>query len=90
MNNGLKNTAPKGKIDVISTFLEQRLVITVSDTGSGKTGDQLKNLFSRFNTKLHGEENNTGIGLAITKSTADFHKIDISVDSEISEGTTFS
>ena len=50
----------------------------------------LNSLFSRFSTKLHSEENGTGIGLAITKSIADFHKIEISVDSKIGKGTTFS
>jgi signal transduction histidine kinase len=90
VNNAVKNTASTGNINVISTFLQQRFEITVSDTGSGMTGDQLKNMFSRFSTKLHGEENSTGIGLAITKSIADFHKIDISVDSKIGIGTNFS
>ena len=90
VNNALKNTVSKGNINVISTILQQRFVITVSDTGSGMTRDQLKNLFSRFSTKFHGGENSTGIGLAITKSIADFHKIDISVDSKIDKGTAFS
>jgi signal transduction histidine kinase len=31
----------------------------------------------------------TGIGLAITKSIADFHNIDITVESELNKGTNF-
>jgi signal transduction histidine kinase len=36
------------------------------------------------------DDDGTGIGLAITKSIADFHKIDVSVSSEVEKGTTFS
>jgi signal transduction histidine kinase len=90
VNNAVKNTTLKGNVTVISGFLQKRFEVTISDTGAGMTGDQVKNLFSRFSTKLHMEENSTGIGLAITKSIADFHKIDVSVDSKIGKGTTFS
>lgn len=35
-------------------------------------------------------EDGTGIGLAIAKTIADFHKIVISVTSEVGKGTSFS
>ncbi len=89
VTNAVKNTSAEGNVTVMSRIINSRLEVTVSDTGAGMTEEQLGKLFSRFSTKLHGEENSTGIGLAITKSIADFHKIDITVDSKIGIGTTF-
>jgi len=51
---------------------------------------QMSSLFSRFTAKREYDENGTGIGLAIAKSIADFHKIEISVTSSPGKGTTFS
>jgi signal transduction histidine kinase len=51
---------------------------------------QLSTLFSRFKKRNGDDSDGTGIGLAITKSIADFHKIEVSVTSEVGKGTTFS
>lgn len=45
-------------------------------------------LFSRFNAKRNN--NGTGIGLAIAKSIADHHNIEIAVSSSQEKGTVFS
>jgi len=54
------------------------------------TQDQMDTLFSRFKYKINTGGNSTGIGLAITKSIADFHRIGISVSSEPQKGSIFS
>lgn|ERR1035437_1145135 len=90
VNNALKNTPPKGKVFVKSAILNKKYVVTISDTGIGMTKTQMDTLFSRFRTRIDNNGNGTGIGLAISKSIADFHGIIITVDSIISEGTTFS
>ena len=91
VNNAVKNTPVKGSIIIGGAYFGNIFKVTITDTGKGMSGEQLKNIFSRFNKKLYFEdENSTGIGLAITKSIADFHKIDISVDSNIQKGTIFS
>jgi len=51
---------------------------------------QMSTLFSRFRTKRDNDENSTGIGLAIAKSIADFHNIEVSVSSFPGKGTNFS
>ncbi len=91
VNNAVKNTQPKGSVIIKTTFQNKRFAVIISDTGKGMTNAQVKTLFFRFNTKLPGEEASTGngIGLAITKSIAEFHKIIISVDSKIDKGTHF-
>jgi signal transduction histidine kinase len=92
VNNAVKNTPAGGEVYVKSVVKNNSFVITVSDTGKGMTNTQLGTLFSRFAAR--GENNNpetgAGIGLAIAKTIADFHRIEISVDSIIQKGTSFS
>jgi signal transduction histidine kinase len=90
VNNAVRNTRSGGKVTVSSSFNRNRLNITVSDTGIGIGEEQLKNIFSRFNSKSNMDEDHVGIGLAITKSIADFHKIVITVDSKVNQGSIFS
>lgn len=90
VNNAIKNTEFPGGVKIISTINYDICKVTISDRGSGINEEQMKTLFSRFKRKLDPEKENTGIGLAITKSIADFHKIDIKVSSEPGKGTDFS
>ena len=89
INNGVKNTGRGGRVKVITGFREKKFTVTVEDTGSGMTEAQLKTLFSRFRTRTGNNDNGTGIGLAIAKSIADLHNIEVSVRSEINTGTNF-
>jgi signal transduction histidine kinase len=92
VNNAVKNTPAGGEVYVKSTSKNNSFIITIADTGKGMTNAQLSTLFSRFATR--GENSNpgtgAGIGLAIAKTIADFHRIEISVDSIIQKGTSFS
>lgn len=90
VNNGIKNTPSGGEVIISSLYRNNNFVINISDSGIGMTGEQLNTLFSRFRTRLDMNSNNTGIGLAISKSIADFHGIEINVTSEIQKGTCFS
>ncbi|MCJ7448678.1 MAG: HAMP domain-containing histidine kinase [Bacteroidales bacterium] len=90
VNNAVKFTPTGGEVIVKSLFQHGRYIVTISDTGRGMTHSQKSTLFSRFKSKINIGENSTGIGLAITKSIADFHNIEISVTSEPEKGTTFS
>jgi signal transduction histidine kinase len=90
VNNAVKNTPPGGTVLLKSTYQYNNFVITISDTGIGMTETQMGTLFSRFKTRTEDNNSGTGIGLAISKSIADFHGIEISVDSIIQKGTSFS
>jgi len=89
VNNAVKNTSSGGEVHVKSSVLNGRFMVIISDSGRGMTDSQVSTLFSRFSTRLETSGNNTGIGLAISKSIADFHNIEISVRSVIEKGTTF-
>jgi signal transduction histidine kinase len=90
LNNAVKNTGRGGKITVMGNIVHNRFQVIISDTGKGMNETQISTLFSRFKTRSIPDDDGTGIGLAITKSIADFHKIDVSVSSEIEKGTIFS
>jgi signal transduction histidine kinase len=89
VNNAVKNTPAGGKIDIDTALNKGKSEVSISDTGKGMTPVQLEDLFSRFKTEISHDENSSGIGLAITKSIADFHDIGIKVTSEHGKGTTF-
>jgi signal transduction histidine kinase len=89
VNNAVKNTPRRGKIEIGGKWRDAIFEVSVIDTGRGMTQKQLDNLFSRFRTKIDPSGDSTGIGLAITKSIADFHDIAIRVLSEPGKGTEF-
>lgn len=89
-NNSIKNTDPKGEIILKSWTRHDRFSVDISDNGRGMTEEEVSILFIRFRPGMGTSENGTGIGLAITKSIADFHNIEIKVSSEPEKGTHFS
>lgn len=89
INNGVKNTGRGGWVRIVTGYRENRFTVTVSDSGKGMTEAQLKTLFSRFSARAGNNDDGTGIGLAIAKSIADLHNIEVAVDSEINTGTNF-
>lgn len=68
-------------------------VISVTDTGEGIIQEHLERLFERFyrvDRARAREVGGTGLGLAIVKHLARLHGGEVSVRSELGEGTTFS
>lgn len=93
MSNALKYTAPGGRV-VVGVFEKARkAVMTVSDTGVGIPESDLPFIFERF---YRGDKSRTratggaGIGLSIVKALVQAHGGQVSVESKVGEGTTFS
>ncbi|HCC68845.1 MAG TPA: histidine kinase [Nitrospiraceae bacterium] len=82
----------KGRIVMALGIEDERLMISVSDTGVGIKEDDLSKLFIAFSqledakTKRH---EGTGLGLTITKNLLNLLGGSISVSSKYGEGTTF-
>ncbi|MCL4490876.1 MAG: ATP-binding protein [Nitrospirae bacterium] len=82
----------RGKIVLTLNTEEDRLKISVKDTGIGIKEDDLDKLFTAFGqlgdakTKRH---EGTGLGLTITKNLLDLLGGSISISSRCGEGTTF-
>lgn len=70
------------------------LEITIEDTGSGISKDDIEHIFERFyqatnrNQQYYGGSG-TGIGLELVKSFVELHKGNIEVESEEGQGTKF-
>ena len=66
--------------------------LTVRDTGTGIPSQELPRLFDRFH-RVEGAQGRSfegsGIGLALVQELVKLHGGDISVDSEVGRGTTF-
>jgi two-component system nitrogen regulation sensor histidine kinase NtrY len=63
-----------------------KVIVEISDTGSGLTPEECERIFTPYYTsKQHG----TGLGLAIVQSVVSDHGGRISVQSEPGRGTTF-
>ena len=90
VNNAVKNTPSGGEVHVKNIREQVKFTVNISDTGKGLNEAQKKVLFSRFRMRDQKSSDGTGIGLAIAKTIADFHKIDVSVISESEKGTIFS
>jgi len=88
INNAVKNTSSGGKVLIKSNADDKSFKVDISDTGKGISPQKMETLFSRFRAREQGE-NGTGIGLAIAKSIADFHGIEIMVETIPGQGTTF-
>jgi two-component system, sensor histidine kinase and response regulator len=66
----------------------QLLVITVKDTGPGIAKELQSSLFERFRSGNH-KRSNTGLGLYLSRRILESHQGSISLDSELSVGSTF-
>ncbi|MCU0458340.1 MAG: HAMP domain-containing histidine kinase [Bacteroidales bacterium] len=89
VNNAVKHTPSGGRIEIAGRERDGRFELSVSDTGKGMSPEQLDRLFTRFSNRPDPAGNSTGIGLAITKSIADFHNIAVRVISVPGAGTQF-
>jgi len=84
---------PKGRIEqnyirIATRLVDGAVVATVSDTGTGIAPEHCARIFDPFfTTKPAGQ--GTGLGLAITNDIMHEHGGEISVESEVGRGTTF-
>ncbi|MEH7524879.1 ATP-binding protein [Bacillus sp. JJ1503] len=93
IDNGIRHTPNMGKVFVSERNDERGLYIEVEDSGSGIPEEDLPFVFERFykadKARTRGRSG-TGLGLAIAKNIIHAHKGQISVQSKIGQGTTFS
>ena len=89
-SNAVKFTEPGGMIGIGLKREEDRVVVTVSDTGCGIAPEVGQHIFEKFyqGDTSHAAQGN-GLGLALVKRVIDITGGEISVQSKLSEGTTF-
>ena len=86
-NNAIEAMAAGGILTVASQIIDDQLIVTISDTGHGMEAEVLSKVFDEFFT--HKKHGGTGLGLAIVKSIVVDHRGEITVESVLDKGTTF-
>ena len=91
ISNAVKFTPEGGKINVHGYKQDERVTVSVSDTGIGIPVQEQHRLFSRFFRASSAEDHaiqGTGLGLTIVKSIVERHGGSIAVQSSDGNGTT--
>ncbi|OEF96091.1 sensor histidine kinase [Desulfuribacillus alkaliarsenatis] len=92
VSNAIKYSRPKDKVTVKISQSDGIVQLKVSDTGLGISEDDLPYIFERFyrgDKSRNRDTGGSGIGLAIVKSLVEAHNWQISVESALQKGTTF-
>ena len=90
VDNALRFTPEGGVVTLSGEVLDQEKVsLSVSDTGVGLTQDALDNLFSRFWQAEGDRKGRAGLGLAIVKGVIEAHGGEVRVESDPGVGSTF-
>ncbi|AIF52512.1 ATP-binding protein [Pelosinus sp. UFO1] len=84
--NGIESMDDSGMLTIRTTLVDEQIVVTISDTGSGIAKEKLEKIFNPFYTT---KDNGTGLGLAICESIINKHNGSIEVQSEEGRGSTF-
>jgi signal transduction histidine kinase len=92
ISNAFKFTARGGKVALTVAAADNKVVVTVSDTGVGISAEQLPHIFDKFfmaDNQAQAATKGTGLGLAIAREIVEAHGGQITVESRVGEGTTF-
>lgn len=90
LSNAIKYTPPQKQVQVDVNVDSCHLYIEVRDTGQGMTKEEVSQIFNRFYQSDQAIHQGSGIGMALVKDLVDLHKGQISVESQVGEGTRIS
>ncbi len=91
VSNAAKFTE-EGYVRVEAERQDSKVLVSVSDTGSGIPQDKLEEMFEPFtqvDSSSTREHEGTGLGLTITRSFVDLHGGEVWAESEVGVGSTF-
>jgi signal transduction histidine kinase len=91
ISNSIAYTEPGGRITLSLSSANNKLIISVDDTGGGISSDVLSNAFARFssNSDLNDlAKGGSGLGLFIAKGIAELHGGAIVIESHKNKGTS--
>jgi signal transduction histidine kinase len=92
VNNAIKFTLPGGRVVVLTTLADNRVEISVSDTGVGMTPEmirEIENRKSHRSSKGTAGERGNGLGLIICREFAERHGGRLTIGSELGKGSRF-
>jgi signal transduction histidine kinase len=92
LSNAIRFTAAEGAIAISCEPRDGVVLLEIRDTGIGIPADRLGQIFEPFvqiNRRLSAPNEGTGLGLAISRDLARAMGGDITVESELGRGSTF-
>lgn len=92
LTNAIRHTPDSGTITVSTQLTENTAQVIVQDNGSGIPPDDLPHIFESFyrvDYARHRDIGGRGLGLSIVKQIMHDHGGDVTVESTLDEGSTF-
>jgi len=92
LGNALKYTLEGGHVAVGVAVERGRLMVAVSDTGLGIAQEEWERVFEKFyrsKNPLAANVTGSGLGLPIAREVARLHSGDITLESQLGKGSTF-
>lgn len=89
LGNAIKFTPPGGRIDLSAWQVDDQIMISVRDNGSGINAVHLPHIFERYWSIREGNPNGSGLGLYICRSIVKAHGGELWVESEPDAGSVF-
>jgi signal transduction histidine kinase/transcriptional regulator with PAS, ATPase and Fis domain len=88
LSNAIKFTPEEGKITLEAKLSQNRLEISVTDTGIGIALEEQSRIFEKFERGKGDVQSGAGLGLSLVKSLIELHGGHIQIHSELNKGTT--
>lgn len=92
LDNAIKFTDNKGQIFIETDLKEEKVLVSIEDTGCGIAEENQKRIFDRFykeDTSRGNDKNGSGLGLSIIKEFILAHNQEITLKSELGKGSKF-
>jgi len=92
VDNAVRYTPEDGTISINAIPKNERVAVSISDTGSGIRPEDIPHLFDRFYRKDRSRPDSSsgsGLGLVIAKRIVELHGSSLEVSSAVNIGTTF-
>lgn len=92
INNAIKFTPEKGKVEVTAEAKKDHILISVKDTGIGISGKDKERIFEPFyqaEQTMYRKKGGTGLGLAICRGIIESQKGKLWIESKETKGSTF-
>jgi len=89
LDNALQHTPEGGRINLTARNLDDGVLLSIQDSGSGIQGQDANRIFERFyraDAARNRDDGGSGLGLAIAKSIVQAHNGQIWVESEPGQG----
>jgi len=92
ISNAIKFTPENGYIQVNANYVENKMYVSVEDSGVGIQADKLEHIFNMFEQEDNSITRNfggTGLGLAISKELVEMMQGELLVRSQVGYGSHF-